>query len=222
MAGRFWLRAFPWLGVCVWQLPSARGCSGGWERGWGGSDESRHISQSLPSLEKRQLQADTHTHRQTQGGRGCALPSTGPRLCAHLELVPGSSRDRDRDRDAPDIHRAPAGPEMLNELLRNAQTDLFFFSPHCLFFSQLENVALLHYKVGGAFYGRFLCAQGAAPGRWEVTAGGTARAVGQPETLLWHQQVYISFGNQTGNFCQLRGRPSSPQVPTALHSVFLI
>lgn len=127
MAGRFWLRAFPWLGVCVWQLPSARGCSGGWERGWGGSDESRHISQSLPSLEKRQLQADTHTHRQTQGGRGCALPSTGPRLCAHLELVPGSSRDRDRDRDAPDIHRAPAGSEMLNELLRNAQTDLFFY-----------------------------------------------------------------------------------------------
>lgn len=82
MAGRFWLRAFPWLGVCVWQLPSARGCSGGWERGWGGSDESRHISQSLPSLEKRQLQAHTHTQTDTEGQGMCPPIHRPQALCS--------------------------------------------------------------------------------------------------------------------------------------------
>lgn len=48
------------------------------------------------------------------------------------------------------------------------------------------------------FIGRFLCTQGAAPGSREVTAGGTTRTVGQPETLPWHQLGYRRFRLSSG------------------------
>lgn len=49
-------------------------------------------------------------------------------------------------------------------------------------------------RLAELLMGGFLCTQGAAPGSRELTAGGTARTVGQPETLLQHQLDYRRLG----------------------------
>lgn len=116
VAARFSFWAFPWqpgLGEepeLLRASGSSRapvGAETGWERGCGGSDESRHISQSLPCLEKRPRQAglaDTHgqwdvpSRARPSQARGSGhtlrraraagmLPGTGRCCCWHSTVL---------------------------------------------------------------------------------------------------------------------------------------
>lgn len=126
---------------------------------------------------------------------GCALPCAsqpGPGLWAHLAEGTGS-------RDAPGH-----GPLAQHGAKQAAQQCLNRFFPR-LFISQLENVALLHYEVGGTFNGRFFVYPGCSPrepgadSRRDSQDCGTARnaapaSAGLQETAtLWDHLL----GNQT-------------------------